>query len=64
MLNSKNNISISVYVDMGEDCIDLTFQLGSTTLDPTWNVRVTQYEMNYGKMHSDHAKYCHPKFLL
>merc|ERR1712156_980362 len=41
------NADTHMYVDMGEDCIDLTFQLGSTTLDPTWNVRITQYEMNY-----------------
>merc|ERR1712223_1228104 len=41
------NADTHMYVDMGEECVDLTFQLSSTTQDPTWNVRVTQYEMNY-----------------
>merc|ERR1711976_291033 len=41
------NADTHMYVDMGEECVDLTFQLSSITQDPTWNVRVTQYEMNY-----------------
>jgi len=42
------NSDTHMYVDMGEDCIDLTFQLsGTRTLDPTWNIRITQYDMNY-----------------
>merc|ERR1711997_72702 len=42
------NADTHMYVDMGEDCIDLTFQLASN--DPTWNIRVTQYEMNYDNL--------------
>merc|ERR1712223_1552601 len=41
------NADTHMYVDLCEDCIDLTFQLGTSTLDPTWNIRITQYEMNY-----------------
>ena len=45
------NILISVYVDMGADCIDLTFQLGLTgTLEAKWNIRVTQYEAMYDNL--------------
>merc|ERR1712117_184703 len=44
------NADTHMYVDMGEDCIELTFQLGSSTLDPSWNIRVTQYEMNYDNL--------------
>ena len=44
------NILISVYVDMGADCIDLTMQLGTGTLDAKWNIRVTQYEATYDNL--------------
>merc|ERR1712117_894159 len=44
------NADTHMYVDLGEDCIELTFQLGSSTLDPSWNIRVTQYEMNYDNL--------------
>ena len=35
---------------MGEDCVDLTFQLGTgsrTVADPQWTIRVTQYDSGY-----------------
>lgn len=34
-----------MYVDMGADCVDLTFQLGSS--DPQWTIRATQYDSGY-----------------
>ena len=50
-LHCMYNILISVYVDMGADCIDLTFQLGLTgTLEAKWNIRVTQYEAMYDNL--------------
>jgi len=39
-----------MYVDMGADCVDLTFQLGTgtrTVADPQWTIRVTQYDSGY-----------------
>ena len=39
-----------MYVDMGADCVDLTFQLGTgsrTVADPQWTIRVTQYDNGY-----------------
>jgi len=46
-----NNVDEHMYVDMGADCIDLTFQLGSTgTVEAKWNIRVTQYEATYDNL--------------
>jgi len=46
-----NNVDEHMYVDMGADCIDLTFQLGLTgTLEAKWNIRVTQYEATYDNL--------------
>jgi len=45
-----NNVDEHMYVDMGADCIDLTFQLGSGTLEPKWKIRVTQYEATYDNL--------------
>jgi len=37
-----------MYVDMGADCVDLTFQLGTGAIaDPQWKIRVTQYDNGY-----------------
>jgi len=39
-----------MYVDMGADCVDLTFQLGTgarTVADPHWTIRITQYDRGY-----------------
>jgi len=39
-----------MYVDMGSDCVDLTFLLGTgtrTVADPQWTIRVTQYDSGY-----------------
>ena len=39
-----------MYVDMGADCVDLTFQLGTgtrTVADPQWTIRVTQYDSGF-----------------
>merc|ERR1712223_620763 len=44
------NADTHMYVDMGENCIDLTFQLGTSSSNPTWNIRVTQYDMNYDNL--------------
>ena len=38
---------ITVYVDMGADCVDLTFQLASTSTNAQWKIRITQYESGY-----------------
>lgn len=40
------NTDEHMYVDMGADCVDLTFQLGSTST-AQWKVRITQYEKGY-----------------
>jgi len=46
-----NNVDEHMYVDMGADCIDLTFQLGLIgTLEAKWNIRVTQYEATYDNL--------------
>jgi len=46
-----NNVDEHMYVDMGADCIDLTFQLGSSgSLEAKWNIRVTQYEATYDNL--------------
>jgi len=45
-----NNIDEHMYVDMGSDCTDLTFQLGSTSSDPKWKIRITQYDVNYDNL--------------
>merc|ERR1712223_1753948 len=44
------NADTHMYVDMGENCIDLAFQLGTSSSNPTWNIRVTQYDMNYDNL--------------
>jgi len=41
------NSDTHMYVDMGQDCVDLTLQLSAASTNPTWNIRITQYEMNY-----------------
>jgi len=46
-----NNVDEHMYVDMGAECIDLTFQLSLTgSLDAKWNIRVTQYEKTYDNL--------------
>ena len=36
---------------MGAECIDLTFQMDTTrTLEPKWNIRVTQYDSGYDNL--------------
>jgi len=46
-----NNVDEHMYVDMGAECIDLTFQLGLTgALEAKWNIRVTQYEATYDNL--------------
>jgi len=46
-----NNVDEHMYVDMGAECIDLTFQIDSTaSLEPKWNIRVTQYEATYDNL--------------
>jgi len=45
-----NNIDQHMYVDMGSDCTDLTFQLGSASVSPKWKIRVTQYEVTYDNL--------------
>ena len=35
---------------MGSDCTDLTFQLGSASVNPKWKIRVTQYEVTYDNL--------------
>jgi len=39
------NTDEHMYVDMGADCVDLTFQLSSTSAQ--WKIRITQYESGY-----------------
>jgi len=45
-----NNIDQHMYVDMGSDCTDLTFQLGSASVDPKWKIRITQYAVTYDNL--------------
>ena len=49
MINS-NFCIISVYVDMGSDCTDLTSKLGTASVNPKWIIRVTQYEVTYDNL--------------
>jgi len=46
-----NNVDEHMYVDMGAECIDLTFQLSTTgSLEAKWNIRVTQYDSGYDNL--------------
>jgi len=46
-----SNTDAHMYVDMGAECIDLTFQLtDQPSFDPSWNIRITQYDSNYDNL--------------
>jgi len=46
-----SNTDSHMYVDMGAECIDLTFQLtDQPSFDPSWNIRITQYDSNYDNL--------------